>query len=43
MGGNYQKDLYKQLMEVTARVESLEREKKQNQQEISYLTINEQI
>ncbi len=37
MGSNYQKDLYKQLMEVTARVESLESEKKQNQQEIRYL------
>ena len=38
MGGNYQKDLYKQLMEVMARVDSLESEQKQNKKEIKSLT-----
>lgn len=30
MGGNYQKDLYRQLMEVMARVDSLKAEQKQD-------------
>ena len=38
MGGNYQKDLYKQLMEVMARVDSLESEQKQDKKEIKSLT-----
>lgn len=38
MGGNYQKDLYKQLMEVMARVDSLESERKQDKKEIKSLT-----
>ena len=38
MGGNYQKDLYKQLMEVMSRVDSLESEQKQNHKEIKSLT-----
>ncbi len=38
MGGNYQRDLYKQLMEVMARVDSLESEQIQNHQEIKNLT-----
>ena len=38
MGGNYQKDLYKQLMEVMARVDSLESEQKQDKKEIRSLT-----
>ncbi len=38
MGGNYQKDLYKQLMEVMSKVDSLESEQKQNHQEIKSLT-----
>ena len=37
MGGNYQKDLYKQLMEVMSRVDSLESEQKQNHKEIKSL------
>ncbi len=38
MGGNYQKDLYKQLMEVMAKVDSLEAGQKQNHREIKSLT-----
>lgn len=38
MGGNYQKDLYKQLMEVMSRVDSLESERKQDKKEIKNLT-----
>ena len=38
MGGNYQKDLYKHLMEVMAKVDSLESEQKQNRREIKSLT-----
>lgn len=38
MGGNYQKDLYKQLMEVMAKVDSLESEQKQDKKEIRCLT-----
>lgn len=38
MGGNYQKDLYKQLMEVMARVDNLESEQKQDKKEIRRLT-----
>lgn len=38
MGSNYQKDLYKQLMEVMAKVDSLESEQKQNKKEIQHLT-----
>ncbi len=38
MGGNYQKDLYKQLMEVMSRVDSLESEQHQNHKEIKSLT-----
>lgn len=38
MGGNYQKDLYKQLMEVMARVDSLESERKRDKKEIRSLT-----
>lgn len=38
MGGNYQKDLYKQLMEVMAKVDSLESEQKQDKKEIKRLT-----
>lgn len=38
MGGNYQKDIYKQLMEVISKVDSLESEQKQNHQEIKDLT-----
>jgi len=38
MGGNYQRDLYKQLMEVMAKVDRLESEQKQNHQEIKNLT-----
>lgn len=38
MGGNYQKDLYKQLMEVMAKVDSLEAGQKQNHKEIRSLT-----
>lgn len=38
MGGNYQKDLYKQLTEVMARVNSLESEQKQDKKEIKSLT-----
>lgn len=38
MGGNYQKDLYKQLMEVMARVDGLEFEQKQDKKEIKRLT-----
>lgn len=34
MGSNYQKDLYKQLMEVMAKVDSLEAGQKQNHKEI---------
>lgn len=33
MGGNYQKDLFKQLMEVMARVDDLESEQKQDKKE----------
>lgn len=38
MGGNYQKDLYKQLMEVMSRVDSLESGQKQDKKEIKSLT-----
>ena len=38
MGSNYQKDLYKQLMEVMAKVDSLESEQKQDRREIKSLT-----
>ena len=38
MGGNYQKDLYKQLMEVMAKVDSLESDQEQNKKEIKTLT-----
>ena len=38
MGGNYQKDLYKQLMEVMDKVNSLESEQKQDKKEIKRLT-----
>ncbi len=38
MGGNYQKDLYKQLMEVMSRVDSLESEQKQDKKGIKSLT-----
>lgn len=38
MGGNYQKDLYKQLMEVMAKVDSLEAGQRQNHKEIKDLT-----
>ena len=37
MGGNYQKDLYKQLMEVMAKVDSLESEQKRDKKEIKTL------
>lgn len=39
MGGNYQKDLYKQLMEVMAKVDSLEAGQKQDHKEIKSLTL----
>ena len=38
MGGNYQKDLYKQLMEVMSKVDVLEAEQKRNHKEIKNLT-----
>jgi len=38
MGSNYQKDLYKQLMEVMSKVDSLESEQKQDKKEIRHLT-----
>ncbi len=38
MGGNYQKDLYKQLMEVMSKVDSLESERKRDHKEIKSLT-----
>lgn len=38
MGGNYQKDLYRQLMEVMAKVDSLEAGQRQNHKEIKSLT-----
>lgn len=38
MGGNYQKDLYKQLMEVMAKVDGLEAGQKQDRKEIRSLT-----
>ncbi len=38
MGGDYQKGLYRQLMEVMSRVDSLESEQKQNHKEIKCLT-----
>lgn len=38
MGGNYQKDLYKQLMEVMSKVDNLESEQKQNHKEIKSLS-----
>ena len=38
MGGNYQKDLYKQLMEVMAKVDTLEAGQRQNRKEIKSLT-----
>ena len=38
MGGNYQKDLYKQLMEVMAKVDSLESGQKRDKKEIKALT-----
>ncbi len=38
MGGNYQKDLYRQLMEVVAKIDSLESEQKHNKKEIKTLT-----
>lgn len=38
MGGNYQKDLYKQLMEVMSKVDSLESEQKRNHKEIKSLS-----
>ncbi len=38
MGGNYQKDLFRQLMEVMSKVDSLESEQRQNRQEIKSLT-----
>lgn len=38
MGGNYQKNLYKQLMEVMSKVDSLESEQKQNHKEIKSLS-----
>ncbi len=38
MGGNYQRDLYRQLMEVMARVDDLETEQKGNRKEIKRLT-----
>lgn len=37
MGGNYQKDLYKQLMEVMAKVDSLEAGRKQDHKEVKSL------
>lgn len=37
MGGNYQNDIYKQLMEVMSKVDSLETEQKQNHKEIKRL------
>ncbi len=38
MGGNYQRGLYRHLMEVMAKVDSLESEQKQNRKEIKRLT-----
>ena len=38
MGSNYQKDLYKQLMEVMAKVDCLQSEQRQNHKEIKSLT-----
>ncbi len=38
MGGNYQKDLYKQLMEVMSKVDNLESEQKRNHKEIKSLS-----
>ncbi len=38
MGGNYQRDLYRHLMEVMAKVDSLESEQRQNRKEIKRLT-----
>ena len=38
MGGNYHKDLYKQLMEVMEKVDSLESERKQDRKEMKSLT-----
>lgn len=38
MGSNYQKDLYKQLMEVMKKVDSMEFEQKQDHKEIKSLT-----
>lgn len=38
MGGNYQKDLYKQLVEVMSKVDSLESEQKRNHKEIKSLS-----
>ncbi|MBD5459336.1 MAG: hypothetical protein HDR26_00105 [Lachnospiraceae bacterium] len=38
IGGNYQKDIYKQLMEVMEKVDSLESERKQDRREIKSLT-----
>ena len=38
MGGNYHKDLYKQLMEVMEKVDSLESERRQDRWEIKSLT-----
>ncbi len=38
MGGNYQKDLYKQLVEIMSRVDSLESEREQDKKEIKLLT-----
>lgn len=38
MGGNYQKDLYKQLMEVMAKIDGLESEQKHDRRQIKSLT-----
>ena len=42
MGGNDQKDLYKQLMEVMARVDGLESEQKQDKKRSSALPAKSQ-
>ena len=38
MGGNYEKGMYRQLMDVMARLDAMETEHKKDQKEISCLT-----
>ncbi len=42
MGGDYQRDLYKQLMEVMEKVDSLESKQKQSRKEIKSLLVKSQ-